>query len=57
MLLMTSRIITMNGMGKNENDIVSYLYVYLKEDMLHAQVLFDNRFIVEFFNKHLQWYK
>ena len=47
----------MNNVGKNKCDIASYLYSYLKEEILYAQVLFVNRFIVGFFDKHLQWYK
>ena len=37
--------------------IVLYLYLYLKEKILYAQVFFVNGFIVGFFDKHLQWHK
>ena len=44
-------------MGTNKNNIASYLYSYLKEDMTYAQLLFVNGYIAELFDKHLQWHK
>ena len=50
-------IIDMNNVGISKNDIFSYLYSYLNKDMLYAQILFINIYIIDFYNKHFQWYK
>ena len=44
----------MNNVGTNKKDITSYLYSYLKEDVLYAQLLFVNGYISAFFDKHIQ---
>ena len=54
---MTTYIIQMNNVGTNKNNISSYLYSYLKQDVMYAQLLFVNGFITGFFDKHLQWHK
>ena len=54
---MATYIIQMNNVGTNKNDIASYLYSYLKEDVLYSHLLFVNGFITGFFDKHLQWHK
>ena len=56
-MLIAKYIIDMHNVGTNKNDIASYLYSYLKEDMLYAQLLFVNGYITGFFDKHLQWQK
>ena len=51
---MATYIIQMSNVGMNKNNIASYLYSYLKQDVLYSQLLFVNGFITGFFNKHLQ---
>ena len=50
-------IIDLNNVGTNKNDIASYLFSYLKEDMLYAQILFVDGYITEYYNSHFQWLK
>ena len=47
----------MNNVGTNKNNVASYLFSYLKEDMLYAQILFVNAYISDFYDKHFQWFK
>ena len=56
-MLMSQYIIDMNNVGTNKNDIASYLYSYLKEDILIAQLLFVSVYNTSFFDKHFQWHK
>ena len=56
-ILVSQNIIKMNNVGTNKNDIASYIYSYLKEDVLFAQVLFVHGFYTGFFDKYLQWHK
>ena len=56
-LLVSQYIIDMNNVGTNKNDIASYLYSYLNEDVLYAQILFVHGYITIFFDTHLQWHK
>ena len=51
---MAAYVIQMSNVGMNKNNIASYLYSYLKQDVLYSQLLFVNGFITGFFNKHLQ---
>ena len=39
-LVMTRKISNINNVSTNKNDTSSYLYSYLKEDVLYAQLLF-----------------
>ena len=50
-------IIDLNNVGTNKNDIASYLYSYLNKDMLYAQILFVNAYIVKYYYQHFQWLK
>ena len=50
-------IIDLKNVGTNKNDIASYLFSYLKEDMLYAQILFVDGYITEYYNSHFQWLK
>ena len=56
-LVMTRKISDMNNVGTNKNDISSYLYSYLKEDVIYAQLLFVHGYITGYFDRHLQWHK
>ena len=56
-ILVSQYIVNINNVGSNKNDIASYLFSYLKEDVLFAQVLFVHGFYTGFFDKHLQWHK
>ena len=47
-MLIARYIIGMHNAGTNKNDIASYLYSYLKEDVLYAQLLFVNGYITGF---------
>ena len=54
---MCETIIQMNNVGTNKNDISSYLFSYLHEPMLIAQLSFVHGYIHLFFDKHFQWHK
>jgi len=54
-MLIARYIIGMHNIGTNENDIASYLYLYLKDDVLYTQLLIVNGYITVFY-KHLQWH-
>jgi len=56
-LIVAQNIIDMNNVRRNKNDIGSYIYSYLNEDILYAQDLFVHSYIDEFFDKIFQWYK
>ena len=56
-LLVAQYVIDMNNVESKNNDIASYLFSYLNEDILYAHVLFVRSYIDEFFNKHFQWHK
>ena len=52
-VLILEYIINMNNVGMNKNDISSYLYSHLKEDVLCAQLLFVHSFYLRFFYRRL----
>ena len=56
-LVMTRKISDMNNVGTYKDDISSYLYSYLKEDVIYAQLLFVHGYITGYFDRHLQWHK
>ena len=54
---MCQYICDLNNVGKVKNDIASYLYSYLNEDMLMAYLYFVCAFVDEFFDPHFNWHK
>ena len=50
-------ICDLNNVGKIKNDIASYLYSYLNEDMLMAYLYFVCGFCDTFFDPHFNWHK
>ena len=50
-------IIDIANVCTSTNDTASYLYSYLNKDVLYAQILFINAYIIEFYDKYSQWYK
>ena len=56
-LVMCQYICDLNNVGKVKNDIASYLYSYLNEDMLVAYLYFVCAFVDEFFDPHFNWHK
>ena len=53
---MCQYICDLNNVGKVKNDIASYLYSYLKENMLMAY-LYLCAFVDTFFDPHFNWHK
>ena len=56
-LVMCQYICDLNNVGKVKNDIASYLYSYLDEDILMAYLYFVCAFVDEFFDPHFNWHK
>ena len=56
-LVMCQYICDLNNVGTVKNDISSYLYSYLNEDILIAYLHFVCAFVETFFDPHFNWHK